>query len=119
MTSKEHTDILNKYLAGEISLEQLSDIVDDRLFALRTSSPELTEESEFLAGIELIIEEVKDGFRSVADLVEYIRSLVQSEESVIPWKVILSDTSATSSASITSEAVTNTISIPVPSPAFA
>ena len=77
MAPKEYIDILKKYLDSNISLEQLRDIVDNRLFALRMQSPELTEEGEFLSGIELIIEEVKDGFRTEADLAEYIKSLIK------------------------------------------
>ena len=120
MAFKEHMDILNKYINGEVSLEELSDFVDDRLFELRTRSPELTKEGEFLAGIELIIEEIKDGFRSVTDLEAYVKSLIETEEPIISWKVILLDGEDTSSAVVTSGAVSkepNTIVIP--NPAFA
>lgn len=71
--------MLKRFLEGRISVKELSDIIDDRLFELR-QTPDTTEEEGFLAGIELIIEEVKDGFRTEHDLTEHIKSLIQAKE---------------------------------------
>lgn len=76
---------MKKYLSGQINEKELCNIVDNRLFLLRIDSPELTEEEEFLAGIELICEEIKDGFRTSADLEEYIKSSLIPDKPAVSW----------------------------------
>jgi hypothetical protein len=80
----EHVDMMKAFLAGKLSMPELRNRIDDRLFELRRS-PGKTEEEDLLAGVELLICEIEDGFRTSADLEEYIRSLVSSETLVIIW----------------------------------
>lgn len=75
---EKYAELLKKYLAGAIALKQLRESIEERLFALRETFGEVSEEEDFLSGIELFIEEVKDGFRSIDDLKTYLESLVQA-----------------------------------------
>jgi hypothetical protein len=84
MNMTEHVDMMKAFLAGKLSMPELRNRIDDRLFELRRS-PGKTEEEDLLAGVELLICEIEDGFRTSADLEEYIRSLVSSETLVIIW----------------------------------
>ncbi len=84
MASSKYSELLKKFLSGELIMEELGNIIDDRLFELR-QVPDLTEEEDLLSGIELIMHEIKDGFRSRADLEEYIKSLLTPKTSAICW----------------------------------
>ncbi len=84
MAPKKYVNILRKYLDGEISFKQLCAIVDDRLFEIRVKSPQTSKESEFLSGIELICEEIKDGFRTQDELNEYIKNALAPAKPVSP-----------------------------------
>ncbi len=79
---KDYTSLLANFLSGKLGLSDLRDTVNDRLFELRTRSSRLTEEEKFLSGIELVICEIEDGFRTVDDLEEYIRTLIRREKAV-------------------------------------
>jgi hypothetical protein len=74
MAPEKYIDLLKNYLKGEIEIKVLSEIVNNRLLELREQSQELSDEEKFLSGIELIIEEIKDGFRTRVDLEEYIKA---------------------------------------------
>jgi len=80
---KKYFNILKKYLAGEINLKELCETIDERLLSLRQESPELTKEEEFLSGIELICEEIKDGFRTKDELDEYIKQALIPVRSIV------------------------------------
>jgi hypothetical protein len=74
--------VIRQFVNGKISLSQLSDYVDERLFDLRRDPDSISKEQEVLSGIELLICEINDGFRDIAELKEYTRSLISSTISI-------------------------------------
>jgi len=72
--------ILKEYLSGNISLQYLSDVIDERLFVLR-QKPEITTEQERLSNLELLIHEINEGFRSRDELFAYIMSEIERKMS--------------------------------------
>ena len=69
---------LKDFLTGRISLAQLRNFIDDRLFDLR-QTPDMTEEQVLLSHLELIIHECAEGLRSDVELFELIRLTVLPE----------------------------------------
>jgi len=80
----KHLQILSDYLAKKVSLADLSTYVDDRLFELR-QSPNETSEQSFLSDIELMICELRDGFRSNEEFDNFILLLVTSESLAVDF----------------------------------
>lgn len=66
---------LRDFLDNLINLEQLKDFIDERLFELR-QTPEMSEEQDWLSGLELIIHECAEGLRSDVEIFECIRLIV-------------------------------------------
>jgi hypothetical protein len=100
------TEKLNEFITGVIDIENLSDIIDDRLFELR-QKPELTEEQELLSNLELYIHEAREGYRSWDEIYGYILSEIKSKMAERFIKTI------TLNSSSTSEFLTITQAIPV------
>jgi len=69
-------NILKEFILGDMDIENLSEVIDERLFTLR-QQPEMTSEQERLSTLELFIHEIKEGFRSRDELLEYIRSEIE------------------------------------------
>ena len=90
-------------IAGIIKVEQLSEIIDDRLFELR-QIPEVTDEQEYLSNLELLIHEAKEGFRSWNELYEYIFSEIESKTSEQIVKTITINSSSSSEYLTTAKA---------------
>jgi|GEM_PF-6964585 len=74
--ASESLNTIKEYISGKIDLDQLSAIIDDRLFDLRQDPDTMTEEQSVLSNIELLICEIKDGFRTTSELEEYTRTLI-------------------------------------------
>jgi hypothetical protein len=83
LVADKYAEIIKKYLTGTITLKQLREIIEERLFELRETFGEVSDEEDFLSGIELFIEEVKDGFRAKEDFIEYLKSLVPEPNFVV------------------------------------
>lgn len=71
-----YIDIIKQFINGKIDLKQLSDYIDERLFDLRQDPDSMTEEQQILSQIELLLCEIKDGFRSIEEVYEYAAILV-------------------------------------------
>ena len=84
MEKEKYFPLLGGFLSGLAGFEELSAAIDDRLFELR-QNPQETDEEHFLAGIELTVCEVKDGFRKRADLEEFVRSLLTPQTLEVVW----------------------------------
>ena len=69
---------MSELLQGKISLRELEDLVEDRLFELR-QSPTMSEEQAFLSNLELLIHESIEGLRSKDELYEVIRFAILPE----------------------------------------
>ncbi len=80
MVSLQIIERFKDLIAGIIDVEQLSEMIDDRLFELR-QIPEVTDEQEYLSNLELLIHEAKEGFRSWNELYEYISLEIESKTS--------------------------------------
>jgi hypothetical protein len=76
--------ILSDFLTGRNDINEMSIAIDDRLFELR-QVPDETDEERFLSIIELLICEVKDGFRPSGELEEYVRSLLTPKSFEVNW----------------------------------
>ncbi len=75
-SAKDYSSLLKGFLFGKVTLAELRDKIDDRVYELRNQGPELTEEEMFLAPIELLILDIDDGFRPLSELDDYIKNLV-------------------------------------------
>jgi hypothetical protein len=106
MKELDITNKLKEFISGNIDIEDLSEVIDERLFKLR-QKPELTFEQERLSNLELYIHEVKEGYRNWDELYEYILSEIESKMSEHFIKTI------TLNLSSTSEFQTITRAIPV------
>lgn len=80
--AKDYSSLLKDFVDGRLELASLAEAIDNRLFELRKQSPEMTEAERFLSPIELLICEVRDGFRPVTELKEYARSLISGRKPV-------------------------------------
>ena len=103
-----YNDMIKLYAKGEINLQQLSDFIDERLFDLRQDPTSMTEEQTTLSGIELIICEVNDGYRTKGELDEFIKSLIYPS---IPMVAL--DTTLNNGLIITSSYNINATLIPI------
>jgi hypothetical protein len=70
---------------GKTELEELKTQVNDRLFELRQMPTEVSDEENFLSGIELMICEVEDGFRTSVELEEYLKLLISPMWKPVVW----------------------------------
>jgi hypothetical protein len=79
----EYIEVIKQFADGKISIKELTDFVDERLFNLRQNPESMTDEQKVLSHIELLLSEIEDGFRSGAELKEYITSLVCIESLIL------------------------------------
>ena len=75
MEDTVYKEPLREFMGGRLSLKQLREFIDDRLFELR-QTPDMTEERELLSYLELIIHECSEGLRSDVELFERIRLVI-------------------------------------------
>jgi hypothetical protein len=100
-------EILKSLMSGNVSLDELSETIDEWLFTLR-QKPDLTPEQEMLSVLELYIHEVKEGYRSLDELYEYVLFILErdiSEQN--STTIVLNNTEAIS------EFITITRGVPV------
>ncbi len=83
--ASNYLDIIKLFVGGKISLKELSDYIDDRLFELRQDPDSMSEEQSILSEIELLICEIKDGFRDITELEEFTRTLIAPKPIVRNW----------------------------------
>ena len=83
--ASEYLNTIKEYISGKIDLDQLSAIIDDRLFDLRQNPNSMTKEQSVLSNIELLICEIKDGFRTTSELDEYAKSLILPRVFITRW----------------------------------
>ena len=88
-------DKLSDFISGTIDVEDLSEMIDERLFELR-QKPDLTSEQELLSDLELYIHEAEEGYRGWDELYEYIFSIIERSLSEDSVKTITLNTSSTS-----------------------
>jgi hypothetical protein len=69
-------NLLKQFISGDTNIEDLSEIIDERLFILRKAL-EVTSEKEILSNIELLIHEANEGYRSWDELYEYVLSIIE------------------------------------------
>jgi len=69
-------NLMKEFISGDIDIENLSEVIDERLFILR-QKPEITSEQELLSNLELYIHEAKEGYRSWDDLNVFILSIIE------------------------------------------
>ncbi|HSW57404.1 MAG TPA: hypothetical protein VLH15_03300, partial [Dehalococcoidales bacterium] len=94
-----YLDIVKKYIVGKISLTQFSNFIDERLFELRQDPDSLTGEQCVLSGIQLLLCEISDGFRTTIELEEYLKGLLSPVLTIlIPGVSIESSKISTSSS---------------------
>lgn len=84
MEKAKYLPLLSSFISGQTGIEELSEAVDNRLFELRQDTEE-TDEERFLAGIELMICEARDGFRTKDEVDMYVRSLMTPETLEVVW----------------------------------
>ena len=72
----DYMELIRQYIRGKVNLKQLSDFIDERLFDLRQDPGSMTEEQRTLSNIELLICEIKDGYRTVDELEEFAKGLL-------------------------------------------
>jgi hypothetical protein len=77
MKEKEYIRVLAEFVTGEVSLEKLKELVEERLFDLR-QSPEMTREKELLSGVELRLHEFEEGYTTASDVYAYIQSVLDN-----------------------------------------
>jgi len=80
MQETEIKEKLINFLSGNIQLDELNEVIDERLFELR-QKPDLTDEQELLSTLELIIHETEEGFRSSEELFATIMSVIKITDS--------------------------------------
>jgi hypothetical protein len=88
-------NILRELISGDIDVEDLSEIIGERLFKLR-QKPDLTSEQELLSNLELYIHEAEEGYRGWDELYEYIFSIIKRSMSEDFVKTVTLNTSSTS-----------------------
>ncbi len=97
MQEAEIKDKLRDFLSGNIELDELNEVIDERLFELR-QKPDLTDEQELLSTLELIIHETQDGFRSLDELYATIMNVIELNNSEKTVTTIEFNTSSSSEA---------------------
>lgn len=80
MQEAEIKEKLMDFLSGSIQLDELNEVIDDRLFELR-QKPDLTDEQQLLSTLELIIHETEEGFRSSDELYAIIMTVIELKNS--------------------------------------
>ena len=95
MKELEIVDKLKEFISGSIDLENLSEVIDERLFELR-QKPELTPEQEILSNLELYVHEAKEGYRSWDELYEFMLTIIERDISDHFVKTIPLNTSSIS-----------------------
>lgn len=95
MGKVEIREKLTDFLSGNIKLNELSELIDNRLFELR-QEPNLTDEQGLLSTLELIIHETEEGFRSSDELYATIISAIEIHDSEKTVTTFMLDTSASS-----------------------
>ena len=70
-------DMLKRFISGDIDVDSFSEVIDQRLFELR-QKPGLTPEQERLSNFELLIHEIKEGYRNLDELYECIFSELEN-----------------------------------------
>ena len=85
MNLNKYNTLLRTFLMGKTELEELKTQVNDRLFELRQMPTEVSDEENFLSGIELMICEVEDGFRTSVELEEYLKLLISPMWKPVVW----------------------------------
>ena len=98
MQETEIKEKLIDFLSGSIQLDELNEVIDDRLFELR-QKPDLTDEQELLSTLELIIHETEEGFRSSDELYATIMNVIELNNSEKTVTTIEFNTSSSSEAS--------------------
>ena len=98
MEEAEIKEKLVDFLSGNIQLDELNELIDDRLFELR-QKPDLTDEQELLSTLELIIHETEEGFRSSDELYATIMNVIELNNSEKTVKTIALKTSTSSEVS--------------------
>jgi hypothetical protein len=63
---------MSDFIQGKISLSDLEELIEDRLFELR-QKPGMSDEQQILSDLELLIHESNEGLRSQDELFETIR----------------------------------------------
>lgn len=95
MQEAEIKEKLMDFLSGSIQLDELNEVIDDRLFELR-QKPDLTDEQELLSTLELIIHETEEGFRSSDELYATIMAVIELNNSEKTVTTIKFNTSSSS-----------------------
>ncbi len=96
--------ILQEFVSGDINLEDLSEVIDERLFELR-QKPEVSPEQERLSSLELYIHEISEGYRNLDELYEHAFSEVENKLSERFIKTITLNSSTNSEFQITTRAI--------------
>ena len=97
MQEAEIKEKLVDFLSGNIQLDELNEVIDERLFELR-QEPDLTDEQEILSTLELIIHETEEGFRSLDELYASIMNVIELHNSEKTVTTIELNTSSSSEA---------------------
>lgn len=95
MKEVEIKEKLIDFLSGDIRLDELSELIDNRLFELR-QKPNLTDEQKLLSTLELIIHETEEGFRNSDELYATIMSAIAINDSEKTIRTYTLNTSASS-----------------------
>ena len=96
MKEAEIKEKLINFLSGNIQIDELNEVIDNRLFELR-QEPNLTDEQELLSTLELIIHETEEGFRSLDELYATIMNVTELSNSEKTVRTIALKTSTSSS----------------------
>jgi len=77
MKAGEYVRILAEFITGDISVSQLRQHVEERLFKLR-QKPEVTEERELLSSVELYLHEFDEEYRNLFEVYGHVQSILDN-----------------------------------------
>ena len=104
MATKEIIDALKSFIAGDLRITDLSELIDDRLFELRRE-PGLTGDQELLSSLELYLHEAQEGYRSWDELRDLVASIIQRSLSEYYTRTITLPSSYTANSGTVTQAI--------------
>jgi hypothetical protein len=76
-------ELLSRFTAGELSISEFHDTIDERLFELRISPP-LSPEKELLSKIQLYLHEIDEGLRDKFEIYILALSILEQYLTLLP-----------------------------------
>jgi len=104
MATKEIIDELKSFIAGNIRITDLNELIDDWLFELR-GKPGLTSDQELLSSLELYLHEAREGYRSWDELRDLVVSIIQRNLSEYYTRTITLPSSYTANLGTVTQAI--------------